>query len=287
MKIKSTTLGYLEGWISIFINTLLFVFKYWAGLATGSVAMVADAWHTISDTLTSIIVIIGFWLSSRPADTNHPFGHGRAESIASIIIATLLGVVGFNFFIESISRIVSNQPIQFSMFAIIVFGISAVLKEGLAQFSIWAGKKIGSNALKADGWHHRSDAIASIVILVGAIFGSSILWLDGVLGLGVSLLILWATFEILKNSVNVLLGQQPDKGLIEEIKTIIMSVNPNITNIHNIKLHTYGELKELTVHINLPNDMTFKEAHQISYTIENKLLTEKSIRTTVHFEPQK
>lgn len=287
MKIKSTTLGYLEGWISIFINTLLFVFKYWAGLATGSVAMVADAWHTISDTLTSIIVIIGFWLSSRPADTNHPFGHGRAESIASIIIATLLGVVGFNFFIESISRIVSNQPIQFSMFAIIVFGISALLKEGLAQFSIWAGKKIGSNALKADGWHHRSDAIASIVILVGAIFGSSILWLDGVLGLGVSLLILWATFEILKNSVNVLLGQQPDKGLIEEIKTIIMSVNPNITNIHNIKLHTYGELKELTVHINLPNDMTFKEAHQISYTIENKLLTEKSIRTTVHFEPQK
>lgn len=287
MKLKSTTLGYIEGWVSIFLNTLLFVFKYWAGLATGSVAMVADAWHTISDTLTSIIVIIGFWLSSRPADSNHPFGHGRAESIASIIIATLLGVVGFNFFIESISRIVNYQPIHFSMFAIIVFGISAMLKEGLAQFSIWAGKKIGSNALKADGWHHRSDAIASVVILFGAIFGSSILWLDGVLGLGVSLLILWATYEILKNSVNVLLGQQPDKGLIEEIKTIIMSVNPNITNIHNIKLHSYGELKELTVHINLPNDMTFKEAHQISHTIENKLLNEKSIRTTVHFEPKK
>jgi cation diffusion facilitator family transporter len=287
MKIKSSSLGFIEGWVSIFINTVLFGFKYWAGTITGSVAMVADAWHTISDSLTSAIVIIGFWMTSRPADSNHPFGHGRAESISSIIIATLLGVVGLNFFIESLSRIVSHQQLQFSLFAIIVFGVSAIFKEGLAQFSIWAGKKIGSDALKADGWHHRSDAIASIVIVIGALLGNSILWLDGILGIFVSILILWATYEILKNSVNILLGQQPDKQLINEIKELIQSVSPNISNIHNIKLHSYGELKELSIHINLPDNMTFKEAHQISNDIENKLFAEKRIRATVHFEPVK
>ncbi len=105
MKTSSKTLGYLEGWLSVGLNTALFFFKYWAGTRFGSVAMVADAWHTLSDTLTSVVVIVGFFIASRPADKGHPFGHGRAEPIGAVVIAVLLAVVGVNFLQESINRL--------------------------------------------------------------------------------------------------------------------------------------------------------------------------------------
>ena len=155
-------LAFIEGWLSIFINTVLFALKYWAGVATGSVAIIADAWHTLSDSLTSVLVIIGEKISRKPADSEHPFGHGRAELIAAIIIGGLLAAVAVNFFAEALMKFKNREAANYNIFAVAVFVLSVILKEGLAQFSGWASKKTGMLSLKADSWHHRSDAIASV-----------------------------------------------------------------------------------------------------------------------------
>ena len=157
MDAQKQQLGYLEGWLSSVVNTLLFALKLWVGMAVGSVAMIADAWHTLSDTITSAVVLAGFWVSGRPRDKDHPFGHGRAELIGAVIIATLLGLVGINFLKESYMQLREAERVHFNTFGILAFGVSVIIKEALAQFSIWAGKKVKSQALVADGWHHRSE----------------------------------------------------------------------------------------------------------------------------------
>ncbi len=287
MKLTDEKLGYVEGWASIVVNTLLFGLKFWAGTAIGSVSMVADAWHTLSDTLTSVVVIIGFWISAKPADKAHPFGHARAEQIAAVIIGVLLAVVGGNFIMESVKRLVNYRAVSFSLFGIIVFGVSILLKEGLSQFAFWAGRKIDSKAVKADGWHHRSDAIASGLIVVGAIFGTSVWWIDGALGICVSLLILYAAFDILKSAATSLLGEAPNAKLEHEVRSIIQREHPSVDDIHHLHIHRYGKKCEMTVHIRLDPDMHISEAHKITSGIESILKKELSLDATVHVEPVK
>ncbi|MCK4345369.1 MAG: cation diffusion facilitator family transporter, partial [Bacteroidales bacterium] len=143
-------LGLIEGWLSIVFNVFLFGLKYWAGIVTGSIAIIADAWHTISDSFSSVIILIGFKLASKPPDKEHPFGHGRAELISSLVVGIILGLIGFNFLTESIVRIKEHQAVEFGNFAIVVMLISIIIKEGMAQYASWASKKIGSKSLKAD-----------------------------------------------------------------------------------------------------------------------------------------
>lgn len=279
-----TLLGYLEGWISVIINTGLFGLKYWIGVRLNSVAIIADAFHTLSDTLTSIIVIVGFWISAKKADKNHPFGHGRAEIIAAIIIATLLAVVGFGFLKESINRLMNFQSVKFSIAAVIIFSISVVLKEALSRFSIWAGRKIDSLALIADAWHHRSDAIASLLILIGALLGKNFWWMDGILGILVSLLILYAGYDIFKDSINTLLGEAPEKSLNTSIGKIIKDVAPEVESHHHLHLHKYGDHRELTIHVKMADKTELKSAHRIATKIEKAIKSKLNIEATIHVE---
>ena len=281
------SIGYLEGFISTILNILLFGLKYWVGIQTFSVAIVADAWHTLSDSLTSVIVIIGFKISSKPADKEHPFGHGRAELISSVIIGTLLAIIGFNFLMESIHRFVNHQSANYQNLAVIMFIISTIIKEGLAQFSIRAGKKINSYSLIADGWHHRSDAIVSFLILIGIFLGEYFWWVDSIMGIVVSLLIFYTAYNISKNAISALIGEKPDENLISEIRKI---VNYNISRdvkLHHLHFHIYGNTKELTFHIRLPGDMRLEEAHQIATNLEEKIKEKVDIETTIHIEPLK
>lgn len=285
MKTQSRNLGYIEGWASVILNTALFGVKFWAGTRFGSVAMIADAWHTLSDTLTSIVVIIGFFIASRPADKGHPFGHGRAEPIGAVIIATLLAVVAVNFLTESIGRLRNFQAATFGLPAIIVFAVSVVLKEALARFSYWAGRKINSPSLKADGWHHRSDAIASALIVVGALFGARLWWIDGVMGILISLLILYATFDILKSAATSLLGEKPTPALEGRLRALIASTSPAATNFHHLHVHSYGEHSELTFHLNFPPEMPLQEAHVHASRVEETVRREMKAEATIHLEP--
>ena len=283
---RGPNLGMLEGWVSVVLNTLLFGVKFWFGRASGSVSMTADAWHTLSDTLTSVVVIVGFFIMARPADREHPFGHARAEGISAIVIGVLLAVVGGSFLLDSVRRLVNFQAAAFSVAAIVVFAASIVLKEALAQFAFWAGKKINSRAVTADGWHHRSDAIASALIVVGALVGRSVWWIDGALGIAVSLLILWTAVGIVRGSSSPLLGEAVDAVAEQRIADAIRREYPAVEDVHHLHVHRYGKNVELTVHVRLPARMTVEEAHGISQRMERRLADELGIAATVHVEPR-
>lgn len=286
-KFKSRLhIGYLEGWVSISINSLLFLAKFIVGRRLGSVAMVADAWHSLSDSLTSILVILSFHFSFRPADDRHHFGHGRFEAIGSVIIATLLAVVGFNFVLESFHRLLHRQGIVYTTIAILIFLISAVIKEGLALFSFWLGKKIDSPSLIADAWHHRSDAVASALIVLGAFGSQRFWWVDGFLGLTVSALILLAVASIFRRSISYLLGESPSEKLEKEVRESILNTDNRLSSVHHLHLHEYGEHKEITVHVRLPADMNLEEAHEIATRIEHKLREKLKLEATIHLEPR-
>ena len=143
------------GYVSIFVNTILFVIKYWAGLSSGSVAIIADAWHTLSDSITSIILVFSGFFSNKPADEEHPYGHGRFELIASIVIAVILALVAVSFIQDSISKILSKETADYGIFAISATVLSVVAKEWLARYALKLSKKIDSQSIKADAWHHR------------------------------------------------------------------------------------------------------------------------------------
>lgn len=284
---KKKKLAYIEGHLSIFINLILFGLKFLVGRKVGSVAMVADAWHTLSDCLTSLIVVVGFWVASRPADDRHAFGHGRAESVASVIIGTLLAVVGFNFLYESGYRLIHKQGMAFSQVALLIFLISAVVKEALAQFSFWAGKKTGSSSLKADAWHHRSDAIASLLIVLGIAFSQKFWWVDGLLGIGVSFLILKVSYEIIRGSASYLLGESPSQEKIDRVSSLVQGEFPELGGLHHLHVHHYGEHHEVTAHVVVPGSMTVDEAHDIASRVEQIVRKEFNGDVTIHVEPEK
>ncbi len=280
-----TRLGNIEGWMAIAGNIGLFVLKYWAGAVTGSIALIADAWHTLSDSFSSVIVLIGIRVSKKPADRDHPFGHGRAELIASLVIGMLLIFIAFNFLTESINRLKTHQDVNYGTIALIAVITSIAVKEGLAQFAIWAGKKTGSNTLKADGWHHRTDAISSVLILIGIFAGRYFWWIDGVLGIIVTMMIAWAAYKILQDAIHPLLGEKPSENLKHRLKQLSRETVGFDPEIHHIHLHRYGDHIELTFHITLPSEMTLKMAHEHVVSLEQKIQDELNMIPTIHTDP--
>jgi cation diffusion facilitator family transporter len=275
-----------EGWVSIVVNVGLFVVKLWAGLLSGSIAIIADAWHTLSDSLTSLIVIVGAKISAKPADKEHPFGHGRAELIAAIIIGVLLFVVAFNFVLESVERLNNQRVVHYGTFAVVVTAISVVVKEALAQYAFFIAKRSSSPSVKADAWHHRSDAISSAVILAGIYLGKHIWWIDAVLGLVVALLISLAAYGIMRDAMRTMLGESPEKDLVETVTEVCRRESLLDLSPHHFHIHRYGDHIEMTMHIRLPVNMTVYDAHEIATRIEKRLLEENDIVVTIHMEPE-
>lgn len=277
--------GYLEGIISVAANSVLFGLKLWAGVVTGSIALTADAWHTLSDSISSIIVIIAVKLSSKKADNEHPFGHGRWEQIAALFIAFLLGIIAFDFLRDSIVQFRNHESTTFGTIAIVVTVISVVAKEALAQYAFYIGRKTGNVSIKADGWHHRTDALSSAIVLVGILFASRFWWMDSILGGIISLMLFYATYQIAKEAINKLLGEKPSEDLIEKIRKSLQQYEVDELQMHHFHIHNYVGHQELTFHIRLKNDMTIEAGHQIATNIENIILKEFGIHSTVHVEP--
>ena len=286
MRPDQSKLAARAGWISILVNILLFGFKYWAGISSGSVAIIADAWHTLSDSITSIIVVLSVWIASRPADEEHPFGHGRAEILATTIIGVILAVIAVEFFIESVQRLVRREAANYGTLAIVITAISVLAKEVLARYSIIVGKKAGSRSLKADAWHHRSDAISSVAILAGIFLNKYIWWIDGAMGILVTLLILHAAYGILKDVFNAFLGEKPDKQILNKINDICTKHYESAVYPHHIHVHHYGAHTEMTLHIKLDKSLSLEGAHNITSMIEEDIRTELGIEATIHTEPR-
>ncbi len=279
--------GYLEGVISITANSILFVLKLWAGIVTGSIALTADAWHTLSDSISSIIVIVAVKLSSKKADDKHPFGHGRWELIAALFIAFLLGAISFDFMKDSIIQFKNHEATSFGTIAIVVTVISIVAKEALAQYAFHLGRKTGNMTIKADGWHHRTDALSSIVVLIGILFAKQFWWIDSALGILISLMLFYATYQIAKEAINKILGEKPSPELIDQIISVINTHTDKDLKSHHFHIHNYVGHQELTFHIKLDKDLSIEEGHKIATDIEEIVYEKFGLITTLHVEPLK
>ena len=279
-----------EGAVSVGVNALLFIAKFWVGLATGSIALMADAWHTMSDSLTSIFVVIAAKLAAKKPDKEHPFGHGRWELIASVLMAFVLAMIGYEFLSGSIERFGNKEEVVFTQAALIITIVSIVIKVALAQFGFYLGKKYQNPVITADGWHSFSDALSSVVVLVGIIItliAGNLWWMDSVLGVFCALAIFYAAWEILKEVITKILGEEAPEDFVTELKAEVNSLCDKDLDVHHVHLHNYVNHKELTMHIRLDKDMSIEQGHNIATLIENMVEEKFDTIATVHVEPLK
>ncbi len=277
--------GVLEGWASVFVNTVLFFIKLAIGLMLNSISIMADAVHTLSDTLTSAIVIISFKISQKPADEDHPYGHGRAEYIATLVIAILLIVTGIEFFRSGIGRLMNPEPFTLSWDMVFIIFITIIMKEGLGQFSRHLGIAIDSKTLEADFWHHRTDAISSVFVIIAMI--STPLgypWTDGVAAMLVSLMLFYAGYDLARDAADSLLGQPPDRAYTQKIRETAKTVN-GVLDAHDIIVHSYGQNCFIGMHIEIDSEIPPLEAHDITEEVEILIHRELGAHCTVHYDP--
>ncbi|MCL2006929.1 MAG: cation diffusion facilitator family transporter [Treponema sp.] len=277
--------GLREGLITLVVNTLLFILKIWASIVTGSIALAADAWHTLSDSLSSLIVITTSRFATRKADKEHPFGHGRWEMIASIFIAILLGYIAIEFFTSSITKFNNRESVEFGLIAIIATVASIIVKEAMAQYAFYVARKSNNTSVRAHGWHHRSDAISSVVVLVGIFLAPYFWWIDSALGVAIALMLIYVAFKIIKEAITRLLGEEPDAELINSITAEVKAIFDDDLQLHHIHLHNYISQKEMTMHIRLKEDLTIGKGHFIATGIEKMIKNKFDIEATIHVEP--
>ena len=274
--------------ISIFGNALLFVLKLWVGIKTHSLALQADAWHTISDTLSSLVVLVGVYIAKRPPDREHPFGHGRYELLTTLLVGVLLAWVAGTFFYKGGELLWHHEAAEFGVEAIVVTGISILVKEVMARLTFAVAKRTANTALQADGWHHRSDALSSIVVLAGILVGKWFWWIDGFLSLVVALMIAYVAWHTIRRAASTLVGEAPSPTMQRAIEeTVARVAAPLKVAPHDFRLHNYIQNQELTLHIVLPPEMTVGDSFLITSRIEAALRDTLSLNATVHIEPKK
>ena len=286
-QVYRSKVGIFQGWVSVLVNTILFILKMTIGILVGAVSVIADAVHTLSDVISSAVVIWGFKQTEKPADVEHPYGHGRAEYIATLIVAVLLCVAGIEFIEASIERIRNPQLVSSAWWMIIVLLATVILKEFTAQYAEFLSSKIASGTLHADAWHHRTDALSSLLVvgaLIAGKYGYSAV--DGWAGLGVALLLIYTGIEIAKDAVDDLIGKPPTSEDIESIRQIVMSVD-GVLGAHDITIHSYGHDKFASVHVEIDAEKSTAAAHDISEEVEDKLEQALGVEPTVHMDPVK
>ncbi len=277
--------GYFEGWVSVAVNVLITVIKLVYGIISGSVSLLADAIHSLSDVISSVIVIFTFKFSTKGADAEHPFGHGRIENIASIIIATLLMVVGVEFLINSIERIISPKAIEIDKIGFTLITITILFKEFLARLAIYLGKLIDSSPLIAEGHHHRSDALSTVIVIIGFVGNNlGFAYADGIAGALVSLFIFHTAWDLIKDSSQVLIGRKPDPEIIKFIKDIA-SKYENVLGVHDIVVHDFGQIYNIALHVEIPDNIDIVTAHEISDKIEKEIGKKYKGHVIVHIDP--
>ncbi len=261
--------------VAIIANCILTVFNVVVGMLCGSYALVSEGAHTLSDVATSIIAYIGFHIGQKPADDEHPIGHGRAEAISGLVIVVFLAVVGWEIFQGSIERILNPSLItipETPVAIMAVFGI--IINLSVSDYIIRIGKEIKSPAIVADGKHQRTDIFSSIAILVGVVvsnIGYPIF--DPIIALIISFLIFKTGFDIAKENINNIMGKVPSQEFINQIKKVAENT-PNVENAHDIKVDYMGSYATVSLHIELDGKMTLDESHKYVHKVQNNILEE-------------
>lgn len=278
--------GILCSVMGILFNLLLFIGKYVAGVLSGSIAIVADAMNSMSDAGSSIITLIGFRFAGKKPDPDHPFGHGRVEYISGLIVSFLVLLMGFELGKSSIEKILHPEEIQGGWLIISILIISILIKCYMAAYNHRIGKMINSAAMKATATDSLSDAVSTTVVLGCTIASKFTSFnLDGWCGLVVSVLVLYAGYGAVKETMDPLLGQPPEEEFVEEIKNLVMS-HEGIVGIHDMIVHDYGPGRVMiSLHAEVPGNGDIYELHDMIDIVEREIKSELGCEATIHMDP--
>lgn len=280
--------GVLCGAVGILLNILLFTGKLIAGGIARSVAITADAFNNLSDAGSSIISMLGFKLASQKPDTEHPFGHGRFEYIAGLLVSAAIILMGFELLKSSIQKIIHPEPTEFSILVVVILCVSVAVKLYMFFYNRRIGKRIKSPALAATAGDSLSDSVATSVVLIATIVGHFTgLMIDGWCGALVSLFVLYSGVKAMRETIAPLLGQTPEPEFVQKIEDIVTSYD-RIAGIHDLVIHDYGPGRRMvSLHAEVPmtaDDDVF-DVHDIIDNAERRLREELGCDATIHLDP--
>jgi cation diffusion facilitator family transporter len=278
--------GVLSGMIGIFCNLFLFIIKISTGLLINSIAVISDAFNNLSDLGSSLISILGVKLSNRPPDREHPHGHGRYEYITSLAVSFVIFGVGLELLRNSFQKVIKPEEVLFNPISVSLLVISVFVKLWMFSYNRYIGKAINSGINRATACDSLNDAIATSVVIAGTLLGRVVNFpFDGVLGLVISVLIMYTGFGIAKNSVDLLLGSSPDPELINNIKSYVLE-GKGIKGVHDLKVHDYGPGKiSASIHAEVSHGANIVEIHSEIDDIEQKIKCELGVDIVIHMDP--
>ena len=281
-----TRYGMLASVVGIFCNVLLFSVKLTIGLILSSLAVTADAFNNLSDAASSIISFVGVKMAGKPADAEHPFGHGRIEYIAALIVSFLVIEVGFTFFKSSISKIMHPEEITFDPVPFIILILSILVKLWMAFFNNKLGKRIDSKVMLATAADSLGDVITtSATVLSIIICHFTSINVDAIAGLIVSAIVIWSGISIAKDTLEPLIGERVPAELYQKITDIVESYD-GIVGTHDLIVHNYGPNRSMaTIHAEVPNDINIEESHEIIDKIERDVKKDLNILLVIHMDP--
>ena len=269
------------------VNFVLASLQITFGLLGKSQALLADGFHTLSDLSTDFIVLYASRRSSKAADIDHPYGHGRIETLASMVLGALLGMVGIGIGIRGVESVFSPATSNPEAITIVFAGLAIVAKEGLYHYTLRAARATHSSMLEANAWHHRSDALSSIVVVIGIsaqLMG--IPYMDAAAAIIVACMISWMGLRLSRKALNELIDTSLDIELIDQVRAA-MKANNSVIGVHNLRSRSMGGLGYLDAHIEVDSNLTVSEAHYIAHRIEHQVKKRfpKIIDVQIHIDP--
>ena len=282
-----TRYGTLASVVGIFCNVLLFAAKAVIGLLMHSISVTADAFNNLSDAASSVIGLIGVKMAGKPADSEHPFGHGRLEYISSLIVSFIILLMGFELLKSSAVKIFKPEKMNFSLPIIVILSLSVLVKVWLYFSGKYMGEKINSSTLKAAAWDSLNDVIATSAVILTTVIGRFVNFpaLDGIVGTVVALLIMKTGFEIARDTVGILLGTPASRELVNEISSKVLN-GEGITGVHDLIVHDYGPGRVMaSIHAEVPDDSDIVAVHEVIDAVEKRIEAEMGIHMVIHMDP--
>ncbi|MDI9412596.1 MAG: cation diffusion facilitator family transporter [Bacillota bacterium] len=274
-------------WITLVANLILTILKAIIGITTGSLVVLSDAAHSASDAFSTLLVLLGIHIAKQPPDEKHPYGHGRAETIVTKIIALMLIVVGLNFAYTAFKAIWQGSARSPGISALWISVVSIIAKEIMYQYTYKVGKEIDSTALVADAWHHRSDAISSVAALLG-VFAARLGYpiFDPLMTFIVAFILIKVGWNMTFTVIDELMDAQVEDQVLEEIEEIILSIS-GVCTLKNLKVHKYGADHHVDCTITVPSHYDVAEGHDLSHQVEDKIRDEFITinHVDIHIEP--
>ena len=277
----------LGGILGVICNLILFTIKIFIGSIMGSIAIISDAFNNLSDTGSSLVSVIGAKLSNKKPDKEHPFGHGRFEYISSLIVSFIIILVGVELFKTAGVKIFNPETVDFSPVMIIVLTLSVLIKVWMYSYNKYMGKRINSSILIATAKDSLNDVISTMAVIITTVVAKfiSVMWLDGVVGVVVSLIIIKSGIDIARDTIGMLLGAPPEKETVDKLKEIICS-GENIIGVHDLIVHDYGPGRVMaSAHAEVPDNCDIVKIHEIIDDLEKKIEDETGIHMVIHMDP--